>query len=297
MCQAFRCQSEHRARGRPVSSRCLQRRGDKTQGGPPTREFSKPTFAENCRTYDNIGDEDVARLVALRRSDVRQIGKPENRSRKVGPATVNRTCTEPLRKVLTRARKVWKAPVQEIDWAQHMLSEPKERVRAASIGEEASIMGQLERGYDEAVQFAFLNGARRIEILRLRWHMVNFFSRSFTLVGKGGKLHTVPMSQATFDLLWALRGRHPEVVFCFQAKKTRKQGGRELHRGKWYPMTESGLKSAMRRAVPDAGVLDFPFHDTRHTAATRVLRKSNLRVAQQLLGHEDIKTTTKYATL
>jgi hypothetical protein len=62
-----------------------------------------------------------------------------------------------------------------------------------------------------------------------------------------------------------------------------------------YPLSESGLKTAMRRAVPDAGVANFRFHDTRHTAATRILRKSNLRVAQILLGHSDIKTTTKYA--
>ncbi len=40
---------------------------------------------------------------------------------------------------------------------------------------------------------------------------------------------------------------------------------------------------------------DFHFHDLRHTSATRILRKSNLRVVQQLLGHSDIATTTKYA--
>jgi len=42
-------------------------------------------------------------------------------------------------------------------------------------------------------------------------------------------------------------------------------------------------------------VVNFRFHDTRHTTATRVLRKSNLRVVQKLLGHSDVKTTTKYA--
>ncbi|MBY5837123.1 tyrosine-type recombinase/integrase [Rhizobium leguminosarum] len=46
--------------------------------------------------------------------------------------------------------------------------------------------------------------------------------------------------------------------------------------------------------MPAAGVTNFRFHDTRHTAATRVLRKSNLRVAQRLLGHADIATTAKY---
>ncbi|TIX70864.1 MAG: hypothetical protein E5V25_09225, partial [Mesorhizobium sp.] len=70
---------------------------------------------------------------------------------------------------------------------------------------------------------------------------------------------------------------------------------RSLIKGNRYPLTEAGLKIAMRRAVPKSGVKNFRFHDTRHTAATRVLRKSNLKVVQDLLGHEDIKTTTKYA--
>lgn len=62
------------------------------------------------------------------------------------------------------------------------------------------------------------------------------------------------------------------------------------------PITEASLKTALRRAVPDAGVKNFRFHDTRHTTATnRVLRESNLRVVQELLGHRDIATTTKYA--
>ena len=43
------------------------------------------------------------------------------------------------------------------------------------------------------------------------------------------------------------------------------------------------------------GHLSLRFHDARHTAATRVLRKSNLRVVQQLLGHERVTTTEKYA--
>ncbi|EHS52593.1 integrase family protein [Rhizobium sp. PDO1-076] len=51
----------------------------------------------------------------------------------------------------------------------------------------------------------------------------------------------------------------------------------------------------MLRAAPSAGVQSFRFHDTRHTTATRILRASNLKVTQRLLGHADIATTTKYA--
>lgn len=84
-------------------------------------------------------------------------------------------------------------------------------------------------------------------------------------------------------------------MFTYQAKRTVRRGDDVICRGQRYPLTESGLKTAMRRAVPNAGVTNFRFHDTRHTAATRVLRKSNLRVVQELLGHRDVATTTKYA--
>jgi integrase len=47
-------------------------------------------------------------------------------------------------------------------------------------------------------------------------------------------------------------------------------------------------------AIARSGVKDLRFHDTRHTAATRVLRESNLRVVRTLLGHSDGRTTTKY---
>ena len=243
----------------------------------------------------DIDDNRVAALVAKRRGEVRQVGKAENRTQKVGPATVNRTMTEPLRKVLLRASKVWKVRVADMDWGSHMLAEPQERIREASKAEEASIMSKLERGYGDAVLFAFINGCRRMEIISLRWPMVDFFGRQFTVIGKGGRSRTIPMNQNTFDLLWSLQGNHEEYVFTFEAARTRRHGKRDLVKGERYQLTEDGLKSAARRAIPKAGVENFRFHDTRHTAATRVLRKSNLRVAQVLLGHKDIKTTTKYA--
>ena len=101
------------------------------------------------------------------------------------------------------------------------------------------------------------------------------------------------MSDAIYDLLWSQKDHHPDVVFTYVARRTLKKRG--LVRGKRYPLTEDGLKTAARRAIAATGIEDFHFHDMRHTAATRVLRKSNLRVAQRLLGHADIQTTTKYA--
>lgn len=250
----------------------------------------------------NINDEKVSAMVAKRRGDFvpsqRKPGRkyltPERR-RRVSPATVNRTVTQPLREIILRAEKLWGARTGDVDWSKHLLAEPKERVREASIGEEAAIMAELSRGYDVAVEFAFLNGCRRMEILGLEWSRVDFFGRRFTVIGKGNKPRLIPMTKRTFEILWSQQNFHAEKVFTYIAARTVKTAGRTLVKGSRYPLTEAGLKIAMRRAVPKAGVKNFHFHDTRHTAATRVLRKSNLKVVQQLLGHEDIKTTTKYA--
>jgi integrase len=241
----------------------------------------------------NINDDVVAKLVAKRRAEFRKVGNDKTPKRPVSPATVNRTMTEPLRKVMRRAQKTWKVPVGEVDWSQHMLDEPQERVREATKGEEAKIMAKIDRGYDNAVRFAFINGCRRMEIVSLKKTDVDFFSRQFTVHGKGGRDRVIPMNDATYALLWELKDDPTEYVFTYAAARTDARKG--LVKGQRYPITDAGLRTAMRRATKAAGVENFRFHDTRHTAATRVLRKSNMRVVQDLLGHADIATTAKYA--
>lgn len=260
-----------------------------------TLEWLKLQIGEST-PLTKITDSVIAALVARRRGDRVKRRLKTGKVREgnfVTAATVNRTCTQPLREIINRARKVWKVPVADVDFGKHMLREPKERVREASTEEETAILSQLGKGYDAAVRFAFLTGCRRMEILGLEWPHVDFFSRRFTVMGKGGKVRTIPMSQAIYDLLWEQKDHDPVKVFTYVAARTLKP--RRLVKGERYPLTEAGLKTAMRRAVPNAGVENFRFHDTRHTAATRILRASNLRVAQRVLGHADIATTTKYA--
>lgn len=241
----------------------------------------------------SITEERVSFLVAKRRQEFRKVGNSKTTPKRVSNATVNRTCTEPLRKVLRRASEKWGCVVQPIDWSSHMLPEPKERVREASVDEEALVMDRLDRGYDDAVLFAVLTGCRRMEIVGLTWQQVDFFTRQFTVTGKSKKLRTIPMSSAVFELLWSMKDHDPEWVFTYEAARTDKS--RKIHRGVRYPMTDAGLRTAMRRAVAGAGIAHLRFHDLRHTAATRILRKSNLRVVQNLLGHADPATTAKYA--
>lgn len=262
----------------------------------------KDHFGEAAMLHE-IDDNKVATMVAKRRGEHVPNQRVKGRSyskpfvpKFVTPATVNRTVTEPLREIILRAANVWKVRVGEINWSKHLLDEPRERVREATPAEEADVMQELGRGYDVAVEFAFINGCRRMEILGLVWSRVDFFTRRYEVIGKGNKSRWIPMTQRTFEILWSQQGHHKEYVFTYMAKRTVKMAdGRLLERGKRYPLTEAGFKTATRRAIDASGVSNFRFHDTRHTAATRVLRKSNLKVVQNLLGHADIATTTKYA--
>jgi integrase len=233
-----------------------------------------------------IDDALVAKLVGIRRSEG------------VKPATVNRSATEPLRKILNRARDTWGQKVSKIDWKRHMLSEPKERVREMSHSEEKALFENLRTDYQPVVQFAMQSGCRLCEIVpgrefpSLRWTDVDWSGRKITVLGKGRVLGTIPISPGIRELLFPLQGNNEAFVFTYVAQKTR--DGRV--KGQRYPMTREGLKTEWRRAKLDAKLLDYRFHDNRHTAATGILRATgNLKAVQKLLRHADVSTTAKYA--
>lgn len=251
------------------------------------------------RLIIDIDDGVVAKIVAERRGE-RTKDRKNTPGRPVSNATVNRSVTEPLRKILNRAARVWKEPIADISWRDHMLREPKERVREMKVEEEARLFEALRPDYHPIMRFAILTGVRIGEIVRLRWQDVDWGSRQITIHGKGGKIATVPMAPDVRELLWALRGQHPEHVFTYVVARnrvvTKGEESVTLMKGERRPITREGLKTAFRRILPTAQIENFRFHDNRHTAATRVLRAGgNLKTVQRLLRHENIATTTKYA--
>lgn len=231
----------------------------------------------------DISDGTVAELVAKRRAAVTQGKKP----RPVSPATVNRTCTEPLRKVLNRAREVWGQTVQPIRWGRHLLSEPRERVRELSANEEEKLLAAIRPDFQPIFHFALWTGLRMSEALRLTWKDIDWGNRLIRVSGKGGKVSTIPLEPDVRDLLFPLQGRHETAIFCYQTARGASA---------WKPITYNGLKTRWARDRAQSGVADYRWHDNRHTAATRLLRASgNVKIVQKLLRHSDISTTTKYA--
>lgn len=235
-------------------------------------------FGPNTQLRD-ITSGKVAELIARRRGEG------------VANATVNRSVTEVLRKVFRRAVDVWGQDIR-IDLKAHMLPEPKERTRELTDHEEAALEQSMRPDYLPIWRFALASGVRMAEAVNLTWPMVDWGNRVIRLVVKGSKPHVIPLSSKLREVLWPLQGDHETAVFTYVCRQRR--AGRIV--GEKYPVTYQGLKSMWRRSRSRSGVQDFRFHDNRHTAATRILRETgNIKIVKELLGHEDIATTSKYA--
>ena len=239
----------------------------------------------------DIGPSKITEAIARRRGEG------------VSNATVNRTVTELLRRILLRGRDNWEQEgLRSIEWDKFILPEPKERIRALKTTDEPKLLDAMRDDYLPAIQFMIKSGFRKFELTRppMLKSAVDWGNKTIAVTGKGGKVDTIPLSTELRELLWPLMANPTEYLFTFVAPKTsvNPKTGKKYIRGQHYPITYSGLGTAWQRyGAAAAGIEDFHLHDLRHTAATRLLRggKANLRVVQKLMRHEDMATTAKYA--
>jgi integrase len=236
-------------------------------------------------------DDDVARLVAWRRAH-RIRGAQGREVAFISPTTVNRSTTQVMQKLFTRAKQSWGMSFErEPNWRKHRLREPEECARELRDDEAERIDAAMRADYEPFFSFARASGLRLRECL-LRWSEVDWRAGQIKKKGKAGRTVVVPITSTIRAILWPLRGHHNEVVFTYIAERTRQ--GRV--KGARYPITFNGIKTQWRRLRARAKVEGFLFHDFRHDLATKLLRQTgNLKLVQKALNHADIKTTTRYA--
>lgn len=242
------------------------------------------------KLLSSIGIKEFRDYIAKRRGTITA------RKKRLSDASINREWQ--------LARRVWRHvgethSVSKIDWGTLRLEEPQERVRELKADEEARLFEALPDSLKPVVEFAILSGQRRSAVIHLRWDAIDWRNGEATITNKGGAPHTFPLSPAMIFLLL----EQPEVDGCPQVftyvceRHSPKRKDRPARkRGERYPFTSQGWDRKWRKAMADAGVTDFRFHDLRHTSATRIMRSTgNLKAAGRLLGHSDIRTTSRYA--
>ena len=237
-------------------------------------------FFGKDKLITDIAHEDVRALIAWRRGHRTRTGAL------IAPATVNLTIMQ-LKALFATLRP----RVHEPEWRKLWLPVPQEHPRELMGDEGDRLEAATREDYQPLFDFAMATGMRQNECL-LRWSQVDWGVRQIRKTGKGGKPVTMPITPTIHEILWPLRGHHPEFVFTYVAVRTHRQ----WVRGKRYPITLAGLRAHWHRLRKVAGVTDFKFHSFRHDLATKALRETgNLKLVQRMLNHADIRHTLRYA--
>jgi integrase len=140
-------------------------------------------------------------------------------------------------------------------------------------------------GYLKAIVITALNtGMRKEEILSLKWENVDL-RHGFVRVErtKNGERRDIPINE---DLRIMLNGlqRRLDIPHVFYDQKT----------GNRFQDVKRSFKTALRRS----GIIDFHFHDLRHTFASHlVMAGVDITTVSRLLGHKSLTMTLRYAHL
>lgn len=255
-----------------------------SQGSAATTDYQLSNLIAGLgkdRLLSELTSDEISAYVARRRADV-------------APASVNRE-VQLLRRVFRRAATTWRVDVGEMpDWRPLLLPEPDGRKRELSRAEEQRLSAHLPDDFKPLVRFCILTGLRLMNAARLTWAQVDPDAGTIAVRVKsrkpGGREHMVPISAAVADMLAEQHGSHPIYVFSYTCRRSR--GGRR--KGERYPFSATGWRKQWKQALVEAGIDDFRFHDTRHTAGSRTARVAGLAVTKELLGHQDIASTMRY---
>jgi len=172
-------------------------------------------------------------------------------------------------------------------FAKFKISTPKNGVvRWLLFSEEACLMPKCPDWLKEIVAFALNTGMRQGEILSLKWSQVDLERQEITvLITKNKEPRTLPINDEVQNLLKAKMATRKGSAYVFPSESGTMIG-------------KNNLSRAFRKAVKEAGIVKFRFHDLRHTFATRLVRLgTDLYKVAKLLGHKTLAMVMRYAHL
>jgi integrase len=206
----------------------------------------------------------------------------------VGPATVNRHLS-----ALSVAVNI---AVREWGWIENnplvkvaRLKEPRGRVRFLSDDERERLLAACKassnRDLYPAVVLALSTGARRMELLGARWSQVDF-GRGVVVLHetKNGERRVLPLAGLALELMRERnKVRRIDTDLIFPNSKGTAQ---------------TAMYKAFSRALDEAGIKDFRWHDLRHSAASYLaMNGATLAEIAEVLGHKTLQMVKRYSHL
>jgi len=202
-------------------------------------------------------------------------------------ATVNRDVTD-LIAAMNKAVKWELMPYNPLKGLTRF-KENDPNIRYLLADEEKALRSVLASKSDYAyirplIIVALNTGMRKGELLSLTWSQVNIPEKRITLLSqltKSQKTRYIPMNSEVVEVLQEWRNySRGDYVFHNNGNKI------------------GSVKKAYKTVLKQAGIKNFRFHDLRHTFASKlVMMGVDLNTVRELLGHQNIETTLRYAHL
>ena len=189
-----------------------------------------------------------------------------------------------LKHLLRLAVEEWEyLPVNPIPRSIHPPKPAPGRVRYLQPGELRVVLEAAPMWLRPIIAMAVATGMRRGEILKLRWLDIDLDGARVLLPRtKNGEGRIVYLNQLALQAIESLavseQTKPTDVLFPGLAKE-------------W-------VSVAFARLCRKVGILDFHFHDLRHTAASWARMKgADIHTVAQLLGHKDLRMAARYQHL
>lgn len=204
------------------------------------------------------------------------------------PATVNRYLAA-ISHVYTIAIKEWEWTHDNPASRVSKLRESRGRTRFLSDSERKRLLEACKRSGNKYLYFvvvlALSTGARRNEILSLKWDNIDFKRQVITLEEtKNGERRLLPLQGYAYDLIFELfKNRNVFSDYLFPSDSVSK------------PVD---ITKSWERALEKARIEDFRFHDLRHSAASYLaMDGASITDIAEVLGHKTLQMARRYAHL
>jgi integrase len=211
------------------------------------------------------------------------------RGQQRSPATVNRLMAA-LSHAFTIAVKEWgwldDSPMRRVS----KLKEPRGRVRFLSGDERTRLLHACRESSNPylypAVVFSLSTGARRMEIMSLRWADID--------VQRG----MIVLHETKNDERRALPLQGHALALIKELGKVRRLDTDLLLPSQTNPNKPMELRAPWEHALQKADITDFRWHDLRHSAASYLaMNGATLAEIAEILGHKTLAMVKRYSHL
>ena len=167
------------------------------------------------------------------------------------------------------------------------LPENNERIRFLSEAERTRLFSSCRASqWDKLyllVLLAITTGARKGELTKLGWGDIDFDRRTaYVATTKNGQPKVLPLTDSVIKELQLFDTKDSSLIFASKIKEE---------------VTYCFTKP-WKRALEDAKIKDFRFHDLRHSCASYLAQSgASLLEIADVLGHKQISVTKRYAHL